>query len=135
MFNHELALDLMWIEENPILHVMDTHTHFQSAYVLRSKRAEDIWFAFVEFWAALYVGYAQVIHLGQEASFQSSVFNYHAAANCIELQFSGIESHNSIGPGERYHAPFRSVFLVMRESYPRIEPEVLLRYALKEIIN
>eukprot|EP00171_Calliarthron_tuberculosum_P003208 IDg3208t1 len=27
-FNHQLALDLMWIESNPVLHVVDTHTHF-----------------------------------------------------------------------------------------------------------
>lgn len=42
IFNHELAIDLMWIDGNPTLHVVDTHTHFQNAVVLRSKSARDI---------------------------------------------------------------------------------------------
>lgn len=131
VFNHEIAIDLMWLEGNPVLHVVDTHTHFQNATVLRSKRTEDIWAAFVECWASIYVGYPRVIRLDQEASFRASVFDDLATANGVELRFSGTESHNSIGPGERYHAPLRRVFKILREHHPRIEPEIILRYAVK----
>lgn len=131
VFNHELAMDLMWLEGNPVLHVIDTHTHFQNATVLRSKRSEDIWAAFVECWASLYVGYPRVIRLDQEASFRATVFDDLATANGIELRFSGTESHNSIGPGERYHGPLRRIFRILRNRYARIEPEVILRYAVK----
>lgn len=43
-FSHEVAIDLMWLENNPILHVVSTNTHLQIQTVSRSKRAEDIWF-------------------------------------------------------------------------------------------
>lgn len=42
VFNHELSIDLMWLEGHPILHVVDTHTHFMNANILRSEKAEDI---------------------------------------------------------------------------------------------
>lgn len=28
VFNHEIAMDLMWLEKVPVLHVVDTHTNF-----------------------------------------------------------------------------------------------------------
>lgn len=56
-----------------------------------------------------------------------------ASALDIELQASGIESHNSFGIGERYHQPLRRVFQVLRTHHPKLDPEVLLRYAVKGI--
>lgn len=47
LLNHEVGVDLMWLDGNHVLHVVDTPTHYQDVIVLRSKRAEDIWFAFV----------------------------------------------------------------------------------------
>lgn len=51
----------------------------------------------------------------------------------IELQFSGVESHISIGPGERYHAPLRRVFSIIKSNHPDVHPDLALRYALKDI--
>lgn len=38
VFNPELAIYLVWIEGKPVLHIVDTHTHFQNAIPIRSKR-------------------------------------------------------------------------------------------------
>ena len=35
IFNHEFAIDLIWLE-GPILHIVDTHTHFPNAVALKS---------------------------------------------------------------------------------------------------
>ncbi len=51
----------------------------------------------------------------------------------IEMQLSGVERHNSIGSGERYHAPLRCVFDVVRKSYPKLNPEIALCLAVKGI--
>ena len=48
IFNHEIALDLMWLEGQPVLHIVDTHTHFQNAIVIKSKSTRDVWDAFIE---------------------------------------------------------------------------------------
>lgn len=50
IFNHELAFDLIWLEKNPVLHIVNTHKHFQNDVLIRSKRAEDVWYTFVEGW-------------------------------------------------------------------------------------
>lgn len=83
-------MDLKWVEGNPILNIVDTHKHFQNATVIRSKRAEDLRFAFVECWASVYVGYPRVISLDHEASFCSKIFDDLTAAQGIELQFLGV---------------------------------------------
>lgn len=55
-FNVEVHVDLVRLEELPILHVVDTHKRFQGAVLLRSKSAEPILDAFLECWYTLYVG-------------------------------------------------------------------------------
>lgn len=53
-----------------VLNIVDTHKNFQNAVTIRSKRDEDVWFAFVEGWVSIYVGY-HVILLDQESTFSS----------------------------------------------------------------
>ena len=43
IFNHELAIDLVWLKKKPVLHVVDTHTNFSAAIFLPSKSTKDIW--------------------------------------------------------------------------------------------
>ena len=43
IFNHELGIDLMWHEVQPILrHIVDTHALFRTAVVLESKSTRGI---------------------------------------------------------------------------------------------
>lgn len=56
VFNHEIVVDLFWLEGRPVLHVVDTNTCFQGADVLRSKSAEEVWSALMECLVTLYLG-------------------------------------------------------------------------------
>jgi len=49
----------------------------------------------------------------------------------IELSLSGVESHNSLGCGERYHAPLRRIFEKIKYAEPNIESRLALRLAIK----
>lgn len=53
----------------------------------------------------MYVGYSRVLRIAEEVSFRSSTFVGLATVQGIDLQFSAIEAHKAIGPGERYNAP------------------------------
>lgn len=55
IFNYELAIDIMLIDEVPILHIADSHTHFQNAVVSRSRSVQESWNAFIECWATVYI--------------------------------------------------------------------------------
>lgn len=41
-FNQELAMDLVWLEGDPVLHVIDTHTNFQTATYVTDKSADGL---------------------------------------------------------------------------------------------
>lgn len=130
ILNHELPIDLLLLEKKPVFHVADTHTNFKNAVPIRSIRAEDIWFAFVEVWASFYVEYPTIIRLDQESVLRSDYIRYVTEAIGIELHLSGGESHNPIGTGDRYHAPLRRCFKVILMNYPSLGPGDAFRYEL-----
>lgn len=85
----------------------------------------------MECWATLYLGYPTVMRLDQERVITSCALRESAAAHGIVLHFSVIESHNSLGVVERYHAPQRCVFLVLQYMHLSLHPETCLRLSLK----
>ena len=131
VFNHEVAIDLFWVGGNPILHVVDTHTGYQNVGLPKSLSAQHVWEAFLEAWVTVYVGMPNRIRADQGSVLTSKFWDDVTALHGVELQFSGVESHNSIGIGERYHAPLRRVFRVIRSQYPNLDPEIALRLAVK----
>lgn len=81
----------------------------------------------------MYLGLPNVVRVDQEASFNSDKFMSLAEAHGINLQFSGVESHNALGKGERYHAPLQSVYQILAKNRPSLSKELLLRYAIKGV--
>jgi len=131
VFNQDLALDLMFLDSMAVLHVVDTQTHFSSAIFLQGQSVEDIWYAFLECWVTLYSGYPDVIKVDQGPQFSSPRWKQITDMVGIKLKLSGVESHNSIGSGERYHAPLRRLYNKIRFSIPNLEMQLCLRLALK----
>lgn len=60
-FNHEVAVDPMWLKGNPLLHIVYTQTHYQNAVLLKGESSQDVLNAFVEGWASVYLGYTNLI--------------------------------------------------------------------------
>lgn len=69
--------------------------------------------------------------VGHESAIISGAFWKTASENCILPQFSGIESHNSIGAGYPYHFPLWQVFPFLRSHHPSLHPESCLRLRFK----
>ena len=63
VYNHELALDLLWLNGSPVLHVVDTHTSFQNAIFVEDKTPEGLWKAFTECWSTVYLGFPNVMRV------------------------------------------------------------------------
>ena len=103
VYNHELELYLLWLNGIPALNVVDTHNSFQNSIFVEDKTPEGLWKAFIECWTTVYLGFPNVMIVDQEASFHSDKFMELCDSYGITLQFSGVESHNSIAKGERYH--------------------------------
>ena len=74
VYNHELALDLVWLSGKPVLHVVDTHTSFQNAIFIKNKSPEGLWKSFTDCWSTVYLGLPNILRVDQEASFNSEKF-------------------------------------------------------------
>ena len=133
IFNEEVAIDLMWLEGNAILHVVDCQTHFNSACELKGQSVEDVWDAFMKCWSSLYTGYPRKLKVDQGSAFTSIRWQRLCEMVGTEIQFSGVESHHSLGSGERYHDPLRQVYLKIRYEYPSVKKEIALRLAVKAL--
>lgn len=54
VLNQEVAIDLVWLDGRPVMHVVDTHTNFQNAGFVKSKSVNDLW------WSTVEMGYPRV---------------------------------------------------------------------------
>lgn len=133
IFNHELTLDLFWLAKDPVLHIIYVHTNFQTCAFLTYKSFDGTWTLFVHLWATIFQGYPDVMRIDQESTFKSQRFEELATAKCLKLQFSMIESHNSIGKAERYPAPLLRVFQCIERDHPNMDKELVIRFSLKAI--
>lgn len=133
VFNREVALDLMYLENKAVLHIVDIDTHFNSAQFLKGNTVEDVWDAFLSCWSTLYIGHPHKIRVDQGSAFTSVRWTRLCDNAGIECQESGIEHHNALGPGERYHDPLRRVFRKVKHEHPSLNNELALRLSVKAI--
>lgn len=131
IFNREVALDLMWLENKAVLHVVDIDTHFNSAKILSGQTVESVWEAFLECWTTLYTGFPDKIKVDQGSAFTSVRWTRLCDRVGVTVQESGIEHHNALGSGERYHDPLRRIFRKIRHESPNMSLELALRTAVK----
>lgn len=113
-FNAELALDLVWLNKRPVLHVVEVHILYQNAAFINGKSYRDLWKFFLTIWDTIYSGYPDVLRVDREPSFMGAPCRDAAEACSMVLQSFVVEQHNAIGAGERYHSLLRRVFNVIR---------------------
>ena len=134
-FNNDIAMDLMWLQDGDkkraTLHVVDLQTGYSNAVFLNGQTVEDVWTAFLHCWVTTYLGYPSTLRVDQGRQFTAQRWSVRAAAAGIVLKPSGVESHNSLGLGERYHAPLRKIYERVRATVTSIDAETALRLAVK----
>lgn len=82
-------------------------------------------------WSTIYPGHPNTIRVDQRSHFTGLRWQKNTEDNGILLKLTGIESHSSIGLGERYRAPLRRIYSKMRHSSPSVLPAMVLRLAQK----
>ena len=68
-FNQTLAMDLMYLDNLPILHIVDVATGFSNAAHLSGSSVEDVWGTFVLIWATVYPGYPNKLRVDSGSVF------------------------------------------------------------------
>lgn len=129
VFNRTILIDLMYLDGRSLMHVVDRDTLYSAASFCRGETTEDLWRQFLMTWAHPYVGHPQVMHTDQAPQFKSPAWRALTETAGTTLVLSGIESHNALGAGERYHCFLRLVYRKVRLAHPGLSPEISLSMA------
>ena len=133
-FNHEVIVDVMYLEGKPVLHLVDAATSFQAGKFLKSLSAKETWEALKQCWIDTYLGPPDVLTHDAGTNFASAEFRAEAKRAGITCHQVPVEAHWSIGKIERYHAPLRRAFEIIRaETRDAVSNDAALQMALKAV--
>jgi hypothetical protein len=132
-FNRKVAMDLVWFNKSPALHVVDVDTSFGAAVFLKAQTTQAVWESFLTCWVNIYTGYPDSIHVDSGAQLVSANFEHLCEQAGIRLEISPIESHNSLGRGERYHSYVRRLFHKIKLDNPQTSDAFALSCSIKAV--
>jgi hypothetical protein len=132
-FNHSIIVDIMYINGNPVLHIIDEATRFNAARWLDSISATATWTALRMMWIDTYLGPPDFIVTDAGKNFTSKEFNQNASAVGTIVTTVPVEAHWSIGVVERYHAAIRRSYEIIKDELPDANPDSALQMAVKAV--
>lgn len=109
VFNRVVLIDLMYLDGRSVMHIVDKDTLFSAAVFTKGERLAELWQLYVSTWANAYVGHPQILLVDQAPQFSSPFWRALTTSAGTQLVLSGVESHNALGGGERYHASLRTI--------------------------
>eukprot|EP00171_Calliarthron_tuberculosum_P022824 IDg22824t1 len=95
--------------------------------------AEDVWRALRLCWIDVYLGPPNVLAHDAGKNLVARAFQRHSALMTIDTKPIPVESANSMTYVERYHAPIRRSYNIIRADLPNITEEEALQYAVKAL--
>lgn len=114
---------------------MHVATACSNAALLKWSTADDVSVTVVNVWEAVYQGYPNIFLVGGDSIFTFPQWTSFTDSVEIQLQLSGVESHNCLGLGERYHGGLLHIFHKVREEVPGVNFELPLRLSIKSKTN
>jgi hypothetical protein len=135
-FNYSIIVDVMYIENHLILHVVDDVTRFQVAKWLQSINAKHIWNMLRLCWIDVYLSSSDHILTDADKNFASKEFRQFVISMTIIIKTMFVEAHWSIDVMKRYHAELRRAYQMIFENLnteSTISKEIILQMIVKAI--
>lgn len=132
-FNQVIYVDIVSIEKKHALHVVDEATRYQAARWIESDSADDVWRALRMCWIDVYIGPPDTVAHDAGKNFMARAFQQNAGLMKIDTKPIPVESSNSMTFVERYHAPLRKAYKIIRADIPSLSKEEVLQYAVKSL--
>lgn len=125
----------MYIDNNPVLHVIDEATSFQAARWLSNMSAAHTWDMLRLCWIDMYIGPPDVIVHDAGTNFDSAEFRQNASGMTIQVKCIPVEAPQYVGLIERYHGPFRRALETITEELKDnpTSKDIRLQMAIKSI--
>lgn len=134
-FNFSIIVDIMYIDNSPVLHIVDESTRYQAARWLRDVSAKHTWDTLRLCWIDVYLGPPDYILHDAGKNFVSREFRQLASSVAITTKSVPVEAHWSIGIVERYHAVLRQAYQIISDDLQGtgLSRESALQMAVKSV--
>lgn len=128
VFNFDVAIDVMFIRQVPILHAVCKQTHFSRAAVLPKQDSYTMWTTFMTIWVIPYLGVPHNLWVDQAKAFLSTQFTTLANVLGCNIVPIAVEAHWSL-IAERYHDPLRRIVNKLILDHPTAPLNLIVDYA------
>jgi hypothetical protein len=135
-FNYSIIVDVMYIENHLILHVVDDVTRFQVARWLQSINARHTWDMLRLCWIDVYLDLFDHILTDADKNFASREFRQFVTSMTIITKVVSMKAHWSIDVIKRYHVELRRAYQMIFENLnteSTINKEIVLQMIVKAI--
>ena len=125
----------MYIDGNPLLHIIDEATRYQAARWLQNLSAKHTWDTLRNCWVDTYLGPPGYITHDAGTNFASKEFRQHVASMGITARSVPVEAHWSVGMIERAHPVLRRAYEIITEELKNetISKHFILQMAVKAV--
>lgn len=124
----------MYIDNSPILHMVDEATRYQAAKWLQNVTAKYTWDALQLCSIDIYLGPPDYIYHDAGKNFVSRKFCQLATSLGSTTKSVSVEAHWSIGLIEQYHAVLRRAYkVIIKDLQGIISKEIALQMAVKAV--
>ena len=117
---------MFYIDGKPILHVVDEATYYQAACWLGKTTADALQEALRLCWIDVYLGPPDLIVHDAGKNFMAKAFKANADQLHIRTKAVPIEAPHSMSIVERYHAPIRRAYNIIKAEAPNLNRYVAL---------
>ena len=125
----------MWIDSDPVLHIIDRATRYSVAKFLKNVSAEQVWDVIVNSWVIIFTGYPAIINHDQRPQFTAEHFQISCSQMGIVTKETSTQSHDSLGLYERYYSIVRRIYNELKEDIPLMPRETRLSLAVHAVNN
>ncbi len=133
-FNYSVIVDVMYIENHFILHVVDEIIRFQAAKWLQNISAKHIWDMLCLCWIDVYLNLSDHILTDADKNFANRKFRQFVISMTIIIKAMLVEAHWSIDVVKRYHAELRRAYqMIFKNLESTISKEIILQMIVKAI--
>lgn len=133
-FNFEIVVDVLYLNNKPVLHVVDSATSFNGARFLKSLSAKDTWETLRILWIDTYQGPSDIVRHDAGTNFAAAEFKSEARIMGITCKQIPVEAHHSIGKVEKAHGSLRRAWeILFAELGGFSSEEAILQMAVKAV--
>ncbi len=138
-FNYSIIVDVMYIENHLILHVVDDVTRFQIVKWLQNISAKHIWEMLRLCWIDVYLNLFDHILIDADKNFASRELRQFVISMTIIIKAVLVEAHWSIDVVKRYHVELRRAYqmisddLIIKSTNETISKKIMLQMIVKTI--